>query len=57
MGSLAEDRRERLAQMRLYVITGDGGDEAETTRIVEDALEGGAAVMPLRKNTRPTAHH
>jgi len=53
MGSLAEDRRERLAQMRLYVITGDRGDETETTRIVEAALEGGADVIQLRKKTMP----
>jgi len=55
MGSLAEERRERLAQMRLYVITGDRGDEAETARIVEAALEGGADVIQMRKKTMPKA--
>src|SRR5438309_1769201 len=41
---VAEQRRERLARMRLYLITGDQGDEVETSRIVEAALEGGATV-------------
>jgi thiamine-phosphate pyrophosphorylase len=49
----AEQRRERLARMRLYVITGDHGDEVETARIVEAALEGGANVIQLRKKTMP----
>jgi len=35
--------------MRLYVITGDHGDEVETARIVEGALDGGATVIQLRK--------
>ena len=39
--------------MRLYVITGDRGDEVETARIVEAALEGGANVIQLRKKTMP----
>jgi thiamine-phosphate pyrophosphorylase len=39
--------------MRLYVITGDQGDEIETARIVEAALEGGASVIQLRKKTMP----
>jgi thiamine-phosphate pyrophosphorylase len=39
--------------MRLYVITGDHGDEIETARIVEAALEGGANVIQLRKKTMP----
>src|SRR3989454_9312252 len=47
----AEQRRERLARMRLYLITGDRGDEVETARIVEAALEGGAAVIQLRKKS------
>lgn len=51
MGSLADDRRERLARMRLYVITGDPGDEQETAAIVEAALEGGADVIQLRKKS------
>ena len=50
---LAEDRRDRLARLRLYLITGDRGDELETTRIVEAALEGGANVIQLRKKTMP----
>jgi thiamine-phosphate pyrophosphorylase len=50
---LAEERRERLAGMRLYLITGDQGDEVETARIVEAALEGGANVIQLRKKTMP----
>src|SRR2546428_13540056 len=49
----AEQRREQLARMRLYVITGDHGDEVETARIVEAALEGGANVIQLRKKTMP----
>jgi thiamine-phosphate pyrophosphorylase len=35
------------------VITGDQGDEIETARIVEAALEGGASVIQLRKKTMP----
>src|ERR1700694_2691583 len=50
---VAEERRERLARMRLYLITGDQGDEVETARIVEAALEGGATVVQLRKKTMP----
>src|SRR5256885_15437951 len=49
----AEHRHERLARMRLYLITGDQGDEVETARIVEAALEGGASVIQLRKKTMP----
>ena len=51
--NLAEQRREILARMRLYVITGDRGDEVETARIVEAALEGGATVIQLRKTSMP----
>jgi len=43
----------RLARMRLYVITGDHGDEVETARIVEAALEGGANIIQLRKKSMP----
>jgi thiamine-phosphate pyrophosphorylase len=50
---LAEQRRETLARMRLYVITGDHGDELETARIVEAALDGGATVIQLRKKAMP----
>ena len=39
--------------MRLYLITGDHGDEVETARIVEAALEGGANVIQLRKKSMP----
>ena len=39
--------------MRLYLITGDQGDEVETSRIVEAALEGGATVIQLRKKSMP----
>jgi thiamine-phosphate pyrophosphorylase len=39
--------------MRLYLITGDRGDEVETARIVEAALEGGANVIQMRKKTMP----
>jgi thiamine-phosphate pyrophosphorylase len=39
--------------MRLYLITGDQGGEAETARIVEAALEGGANAIQLRKKTMP----
>jgi thiamine-phosphate pyrophosphorylase len=46
-----EQRRHRLERMRLYLITGDQGDEVETSRIVEAALEGGANVIQLRKKT------
>ena len=49
--SLAEQRREKLSRMRLYLITGDQGGEVETARIVEAALEGGASVIQLRKKT------
>jgi thiamine-phosphate pyrophosphorylase len=51
--NLAERRREILARIRLYVITGDRGDEVETARIVEAALEGGATVIQLRKTSMP----
>jgi thiamine-phosphate pyrophosphorylase len=50
---VAEQRRERLARMRLYVITGDHGNEVETARIVEAALEGGATIIQLRKKSMP----
>jgi thiamine-phosphate pyrophosphorylase len=50
---LAEQRRETLARMRLYVITGDQGDELETARIVEAALDGGATIIQLRKKSMP----
>ena len=50
---LAEQRREKLSRMRLYVITGDRGDEVETARIVEAALHGGATVIQLRKKSMP----
>src|SRR5437667_9307787 len=49
--SIAEQRREKLSRMRLYLITGDQGGEVETARIVEAALEGGASVIQLRKKT------
>ena len=39
--------------MRLYLITGDRGDEVETARIVEAALKGGATVIQLRKKSMP----
>jgi thiamine-phosphate pyrophosphorylase len=39
--------------MRLYLITGDRGDEVDTARIVEAALEGGATVIQLRKKSMP----
>ncbi len=50
---LAEERLKTLARMRLYVITGDHGDEVETARIVEAALDGGATVIQLRKKSMP----
>lgn len=50
---IAEERREKLGRMRLYLITGDRGDEVETARIVEAALEGGVAVVQLRKKMMP----
>jgi thiamine-phosphate pyrophosphorylase len=49
----AEQRHQRLERMRLYLITGDQGNEVETARIVEAALEGGANVIQLRKKTMP----
>ena len=51
--SLFDERRERLARLRLYLITGDRGDEVDTARIVEAALEGGATVIQLRKKSMP----
>ena len=50
---LTEQRRKTLERMRLYVITGDHGDEVETARIVEAALDGGATVIQLRKKSMP----
>jgi thiamine-phosphate pyrophosphorylase len=52
---LAEQRLKTLKRMRLYVITGDHGDEVETARIVEAALDGGATVIQLRKKSMPMA--
>jgi thiamine-phosphate pyrophosphorylase len=49
--NLAEHRQKTLARMRLYVITADRGDELETARIVEAALDGGATVIQLRKKS------
>jgi thiamine-phosphate pyrophosphorylase len=49
----AEERLEKLAAMRLYLITGDHGGVEATTRIVESALEGGVDVVQLRKKTMP----
>src|ERR1700694_2450629 len=49
----AEQRHQRLERMSLYLITGDQGNEVETARIVEAALEGGANVIQLRKKTMP----
>ena len=51
----AEQRRKTLERTRLYVITGDHGDEVETARIVEAALDGGATVIQLRKKSMPMA--
>lgn len=53
--NVAEERRERLARMRLYVITGDRGDEVVTAHLVESALQGGATVIQLRKKSMPMA--
>ena len=53
--ALAEKRRKKLAEMRLYLITGDRGGEAETVRIVEAALRGGVTVVQLRKKTMEKA--
>ncbi|MDQ6713265.1 MAG: thiamine phosphate synthase [Candidatus Dormibacteraeota bacterium] len=39
--------------MRLYLITGDQGNEVETARVVGAALEGGVDVVQLRKKTMP----
>ncbi len=41
--------RQRLAAMRLYVITGEAGDAPRTLGILEQALAGGADVVQLRK--------
>lgn len=49
------ERLGKLAGMRLYLITGDRGGEAETIRIVEAALDGGVEVVQLRKKTMPKA--
>ncbi len=49
----AEERREKLSRMRLCVITGVRGDELETARIVEAALDGGATIIQLRKKSMP----
>ena len=48
---LAEERREKLARMRLYLITGDRGGETESVRTVAAALEGGVTVVQLLKKT------
>lgn len=51
--ALAEERPKKLSRMRLYLITGDRGGEAETVRIVEAALQGGVSVVQLRKKSMP----
>jgi thiamine-phosphate pyrophosphorylase len=51
----SQARREKLAQLRLYLITGDRGDEQETVRIVAAALEGGVDAVQLRKKTSAAA--
>jgi thiamine-phosphate pyrophosphorylase len=53
MHTTHDARRQLLQRMRLYVITGDRGNEVETARIVEAALAGGANVVQLRKKTMP----
>jgi thiamine-phosphate pyrophosphorylase len=53
MGKVTEERGERLARVRLYVITGERGDLDRTLTIVDAALEGGADVIQLRKKTMP----
>jgi len=49
----AQERLKTLARMRLYLITGDRGDERDTLEIVEAALEGGVTVVQLRKKSMP----
>lgn len=49
MGTLTEDRRDRLARVRLYLVTGERGDPGETLAIVAAALAGGADAIQLRK--------
>jgi thiamine-phosphate pyrophosphorylase len=49
----AQERRKKLSDMRLYLITGDRGDEHETLEIVGAALEGGVTVVQLRKKSMP----
>lgn len=51
MGTFGDKRRDRLDQVRLYVITGEAGGIEETARIVAAALEGGADLIQLRKKT------
>lgn len=47
------ERQGKLAGMRLYLITGDRGEERETLQIVEAALQGGVDVVQLRKKMMP----
>jgi thiamine-phosphate pyrophosphorylase len=47
--NLPNGRKDRLQRMRLYLVTGDRGDEEQTLRIVQGALDGGADVVQLRK--------
>src|SRR2546426_12364216 len=54
---VAEERREKLSRMRLYVITGDHGGQAETVRAIEAALEGRAEVTQLRNKPLLKGEH
>ena len=53
MKAIGEERRQRLRRMRLYVITGEEGGLAETCRVVEGGLQGGADIIQLRKKEMP----
>jgi thiamine-phosphate pyrophosphorylase len=44
-----DEARNRLQRIRLYLVTGDRGDEQETLRIVQSALKGGVDTVQLRK--------
>src|SRR2546428_4138679 len=48
---VAEERREKLSRMRLYVITGNHGGAAGSVCAIGRALEGRGSVVPLRKKS------
>jgi thiamine-phosphate pyrophosphorylase len=51
-----QERLAKLARTRLYAITGESGDQAQTLRRAEAILRGGADVLQLRRKHSPAGH-